>query len=129
MPEITRTTDPFPHVPTPAGAGEVWEWADVGTPHAHRQFTASCRVIDFDLGENFSRPWTADIEVRVEGVQYPDGCARREIVVDTTSEGPITIEQAEQLAVALAEVTHAAKAADELDGLEAQRWPASSWLR
>lgn len=77
-----NTTNPYPDVPIAAGADEVWEWAEAGTPTAFRQFTACRRVIDFDLGENFSRPWTADIEVRVEGIQYADGRIRREIIVD-----------------------------------------------
>lgn len=113
-----RTNDPYPDVPIPAGADEVYNWADVGTPHAYRCFTASRRVIDFDLGENFSRPWTADIEVRVEGVQYPDGRVRREVVVDQLhADAPITVGQARQLAAALLDVTDAAVAADEMDGL------------
>jgi hypothetical protein len=98
----------------------VSEWADAGRPDAFRQFIASRRVIDFDLGENFSRPWTADIEFRVEGIQYVDGRIRREIVIDT-SDGPITLEQSEQLAAALIEAARAATAAHQLDGLAASR--------
>jgi hypothetical protein len=114
------TTNPYPHLPVPAGADEVSEWADAGRPDASRQFIASRRVIDFDLGENFSRPWTADIEVRVEGIQYVDGRIRREIVIDT-SDGPITLEHSEQLAAALIEAARAATAANQLDGLVASR--------
>lgn len=108
----------YSDVPLPAGATEVYEWADAGTPDAYRQFTASRHVIDFDLGENFSRPWTEDIEVRVEGSQYPDGCVRREIVVDQlNADNPITLWQARQLRDALTAAIDAADAADELDML------------
>jgi hypothetical protein len=94
------------------------DWAEPGTQRAYRQFTASRHVIDFDLGENFWRPWTADIEVRVEGIQYGDGRVRREVVVDQLHpDNPITLEQAEQLTSALVEATRAARAANAVDGL------------
>lgn len=112
---MNTTTNPYPDVPIPAGADEVYGWVPrAGTPNASRQFIASRRIIDFDLGENFSRPWTADIEVRIEGIQYSDGRVRREVVVDQLHpDNPITLHQAEQLTAALAEATKAARAADE----------------
>jgi hypothetical protein len=116
---MNTTTDPYPDVPLPAGADEVYGWDDPGTPHAFRQFTACHRVIDFDLGENFSRPWTTDFEVRIEGIQYPDGRIRREILAAQAgyADNPMTIDQAEQFAAALLEATKAARAADAIDGL------------
>jgi hypothetical protein len=114
-----ETTNPYPHVPVPAGADDVWDWNDPGTTGAFRQFTAARRIIDFDLGENFSRPWTTDFEVRVEGIQYPDGRIRREILAAQAgyADNSMTINQAEQFALAILAATQAARAAEEIDGL------------
>jgi hypothetical protein len=112
-----NTTDPYPHLPIPAGAEDVCEWDDPGTSGAMRRFISKHRVIDFDLGDG-SRRWTEDFAVYVEGIQYPDGrIDRREIVLGPLHpDNPITIEQAEQLTAALAEATQAARAAEAIDG-------------
>ena len=71
---MNTTTDPFAHVPFPAGAIRVYEWADPVTPDASRYFLGDQWVIE-------RRNRDDDVEVYVAGLQYADGSVAREIVV------------------------------------------------
>ena len=85
----------YSHVPLPAGAVKVHEWDDrneqVG---AFRYFTGTSRVVDRDDRDD-------DIDVLIEGTQYPDGSVDRLIGIHSLDDGPLTIGQARQLARAL----------------------------
>jgi len=120
---MTTVSNPYPNISLPAGADEVCEWDAPGTPYAFRYFEASSRVVPAVSEDcHGSRPWSEPIQVWVAGTQYADGRIKREIVVERLHpDGPITIEQAQQLAAALLEVTRAAEAADEIDGLAPTR--------
>jgi hypothetical protein len=60
------------------------------------------------------QPWSRDIEVNVQGVQYADGTLSVEIAVDSLAgDLPITAAQARDLAIVLA---LAAGEAEELTG-------------
>ncbi|BBY36310.1 hypothetical protein MMAN_04440 [Mycobacterium mantenii] len=105
---MTTTTNPFPNVPLPAGAGIVDEWLDAGTPHAYRTWHGWHRTIAAD--DPGDRPWSDDIEVYVHGTQATDGTVTRHISVHQLhADNPVTAAQARQLARTLM------AAADEAD--------------
>ncbi|GAB4672267.1 hypothetical protein [Mycobacterium avium] len=108
------SVDPYPYLPVPTGA-EWWEWADAGTPQAHRNFHGTRRVID-RRDDPYNAP---DIEVYVRGWQHLDGSVDREIVGhELNSDEGLTVAHARQLARALIAAADEAEAAAALEGLD-----------
>ena len=86
-------------VPAPAGAVRVYDWNDADNPDAYRLVDFSTRTITTPYNE---------ITVEHQGVQYPDGRLKNEILL--TRFEPLTTDEARRLAAALI------AAADEIDG-------------
>jgi hypothetical protein len=75
-PMPTTTTNDSPNVPLPAGADEVYEWANLGTTRAYRCFRGRERTIPAE--DTGSRPWSEDITVCIQGEQRADGTITRD---------------------------------------------------
>ena len=101
----TTTTDPYPHIPLPAGAVTA-EWQDPGTSGVYRYFEGSHWVV----GPSEDPRQSQGGEVYVRGCQELDGTVEREIAVyELHPDRCVTAQQARQLAEALV------AAADEVE--------------
>jgi hypothetical protein len=91
------TATPHRQFPDPAGATVVGDFEDLQTDTPFRYFEGARRTI--------GRPHRDDVEVYISGVQHRDGSITRDVVVhELHHDHPLTVEQARQLAAALAEV-------------------------
>jgi hypothetical protein len=98
--------------PTPEGATEVSEWADVGTPGEFRCFSGAIRTIP-EIRYSDDVP----ASVSVDGTQLADGRVEERYirVTGVSWEDMLTSGTARKLCVAIA------AAADDLDRLEGLR--------
>jgi hypothetical protein len=88
----TRTINPYPHIPLPAGATDVSDWEDAGTPDAYRHFDLVSWVISDKLAVHY---W---------GKQYPNGRVDHEVVMEAPD--TLTPDEARQLGPALIEAAN-----------------------
>jgi CubicO group peptidase (beta-lactamase class C family) len=107
MTTTTTTANPYPDVPLPAGARQISSWFDYDDSGMQaRAFYGTKR------GER--------VQVDVDGIQFADGrvdptATIRSSLRDDALIGSLYAAELRELAA------HALAAADELDGLEAQR--------
>jgi hypothetical protein len=90
---MPTTTNPYPNVPSPAGAKTVYDWYDVDTPGASRYYSGSFWKIERTDG------FCDYFCVCVDGTQRHDGVVtERQVVLDDVN---LTPGQARELASAL----------------------------
>jgi hypothetical protein len=107
---MQNTANPFPNVPLPAGAVNVYGWDDVEFNDPHRYFRGFTRVVECDTDK--------DISVLVEGTQRPDGRTVRVITVaegDTEAMPSLTPGLARQIAAALVAAADEVESAIEIE--------------
>jgi hypothetical protein len=105
------TANPYPNVPFPAGAVEVYDWDEYDIDHTGRYFRGFTRVVERDTDN--------DISVLVDGTQRTDGRSVRVITVvdgDTEAIPSLTPGLARQIAAALV------AAADEVESSIEIEW-------
>ncbi|MDT5144308.1 MAG: hypothetical protein WBZ15_16385 [Mycobacterium sp.] len=104
----TTSTTPPADVPPPPGATKVYDWCDIGSQGAFREFEGTSSIIE-------SEAEAKGIEVVVVGLQLADGHVEGLHVKVYGDEDQLTAERARRLAAALL------AAADEIDRFEGRR--------